>query len=217
MKNYIAYYRVSTQKQGVSGLGLEAQSEAVTKFTNNCDSCIIAKYTDIESGKNDSRQELQKAILHSKKTGAQLLIAKLDRLSRNAAFVLELKNSGVDFICCDMPEANSLTIGIMAIFAQQEREMISSRTKAALNAKKERDGEWRKGKITKETHSKGQLAIKEKAANNQNTLRARNYVRALKSQGMTLQEIADRLNSEGHLTSIGKQYHRTSVKRLLCE
>lgn len=212
---YITYYRVSTQKQGQSGLGLEAQAAAVASFTGNCNDCIIGSYTDIESGKHNSRPELLKAIAQAKQTGAKLLIAKLDRLSRNAAFILTLKDSGVDFVCADMPEANALTIGIMAIIAQQEREMISKRTKEALKAKKERSGEWRKGRITAETHAKGQQAIKEKAAKNENTMRARNYAKALKAQGLTLQEIADRLNNEGHKTATGKAYHRTTVNRLL--
>ena len=213
--NYIAYYRVSTQKQGTSGLGLEAQKAAVIQFTGNCDNCVIGTYTDIESGKNNERPELLKAIAQAKLTGAKLLIAKLDRLSRNAAFILTLKDSGVNFVCCDMPEANALTIGIMAIIAQQEREMISKRTREALQAKLARVGEWRKGVITADTHAKGQEAIKAKAASNQNTLRAKNYAKTLKAQGMTLQEIADRLNGEGHHSSKGKQYHRTSVNRLL--
>jgi DNA invertase Pin-like site-specific DNA recombinase len=213
--NYIVYKRVSTPKQGQSGLGLEAQDAAVARFTKNCTDCILGTYTDIETGKNNERPELLKAIAQAKQTGAKLLIAKLDRLSRNAAFILTLKDSGVNFVCCDMPEANALTIGIMAIIAQQEREMISKRTKEALQAKKVRVGEWRKGVITAETHAKGQEAIKAKAANNQNTLRAKNYAKALKEQGMTLQAIADRLNAEGHLTATGKQYQRTSVNRLL--
>lgn len=213
--NYIAYYRVSTQKQGTSGLGLEAQKAAVAQFTGHCNNCVIGEYQDTETGKNNERPELLKAIAQAKQTGAKLLIAKLDRLSRNAAFIITLEDSGVNFVCCDMPEANAMTIGIMAIIAQQEREMISKRTKEALQAKKVRVGEWRKGIITAETHAKGQEAIKAKAANNQNTLRAKNYAKTLSSQGLTLQEIADRLNSEGHHTATGKQYHRTSVNRLL--
>ena len=212
---YIAYYRVSTQKQGQSGLGLDAQRAAVANYTKGCTDCVLGTYTDIETGKNNYRPELLKAIEHAKKTGAELLIAKLDRLSRNAAFILTLKETGVNFTCCDMPQANAMTIGIMAIIAQQEREMISKRTKEALAAKREKLGEWRKGKITAETHAKGQKAIKEKAANNENTMRAKNYAVALRTQGLTLQEIAERLNNEGHKTPTGKAYHRTSVNRLL--
>jgi DNA invertase Pin-like site-specific DNA recombinase len=215
MKNFIAYYRVSTQKQGQSGLGLEAQKKAVANYTQNCQDCVLGEYTDIETGKNNDRPNLLAAIAHAKKEGATLLIAKLDRLSRNAAFILNLSDSKVDFVCCDMPQANSLTIGIMAVIAQQEREMISKRTKEALQAKLDRFGEWRKGKITAEARSKGQAAIKAKAANNKNTLKAKNYAKMLKNMGMTLQAIADKLNEEGHLTAQGKQYQRASVMRLV--
>jgi len=130
---YVAYYRVSTKKQGESGLGLEAQRTAVQRFTNNCTNCIVAEFTDIESGKNDDRTQLKQAIEAAKKHEAQLLIAKLDRLSRNAAFIFTLRDSQVDFICADMPNANRVTIGIMAVLAQDERERISQRTKAALH------------------------------------------------------------------------------------
>lgn len=129
---YVAYYRVSTKKQGQSGLGLEAQRSAVEKFTSNYSDDILTEFTDIESGKNDDRPELKKAIEEAKRNNAQLIIAKLDRLSRNAAFIFTLRDSKVDFICADMPTANSVTIGIMAVLAQDERERISQRTKAAL-------------------------------------------------------------------------------------
>ncbi len=138
MKKYVAYYRVSTQKQGESGLGLEAQRRCVAEMVSSRAGEIIADFQDIESGKKNDRPELLKAIRQTKEKGATLIIAKLDRLARNAAFILELRDSGIDFVACDIPEANSLTIGIMAILAQQERETISARTKAALQAKKHR-------------------------------------------------------------------------------
>src|SRR6056297_1708444 len=134
MEKFIAYYRVSTKQQGASGLGLEAQKTAVKNFIHSRGASEIPPpFTEIESGKNDDRQELRKAISRCKETGATLLIAKLDRLSRNASFIFtlrdELQQAGVDFIACDMPEANTLTIGIMATMAQHEREIISKRTK----------------------------------------------------------------------------------------
>ena len=131
MKKYIAYYRVSTQKQGISGLGLDAQRTDVNRFISRGGE-LVAEYQDIESGKKNNRPSLINAINEAKKQGATLLIAKLDRLSRNASFILTLRDSRVDFVCCDMPDANSLTIGIMAILAQDERERTSLRTKAAL-------------------------------------------------------------------------------------
>jgi len=131
MNRYIAYYRVSTQKQGNSGLGLEAQKTMV-KHHLKTDDILLEEYEEVESGKNNNRPQLQKAIEHCKNMGAILLIAKLDRLSRNAGFIFLLKDSQVNFKCCDMPEANSLTIGIMAVLAQEERELISKRTIATL-------------------------------------------------------------------------------------
>jgi hypothetical protein len=136
---YVAYYRVSTGKQGRSGLGLEAQSDAVRTFLNGGKWELIAEFTEVESGKrHENRPELQAALELCKLTGATLIVAKLDRLSRDAAFLLTLQNAGAKFVCADMPDANSLTVGIMALVAQQEREAISSRTKAALAAAKAR-------------------------------------------------------------------------------
>ena len=131
MEQYIAYYRVSTQKQGNSGLGLEAQRSDVSRFVER-GGTLIADYQDIESGKKNDRPNLIKAIEECKKRNATLLIAKLDRLSRNASFIFTLHDSKIKFVCCDMPDANSITIGIMAVLAQDERERTSQRTKAAL-------------------------------------------------------------------------------------
>lgn len=136
---YVAYYRVSTEKQGRSGLGLEAQREAVRSYLNGGSWELIAEFTEVESGKRHvNRPQLQEALELCKLTGATLIVAKLDRLSRDAAFLLTLQNAGARFVCADMPDANSLTVGIMALVAQQEREAISSRTKAALAAAKAR-------------------------------------------------------------------------------
>jgi DNA invertase Pin-like site-specific DNA recombinase len=134
----ILYYRVSTAAQGRSGLGLEAQQAAVEQFcqARGCD--VLAQFTEVESGKRNDRPELAKAMHRAKVTGATLVIAKLDRLSRNAAFLLQLQESGVRFVAADMPEACNLTIGILALVAQQEREAISARTKAALAAARAR-------------------------------------------------------------------------------
>lgn len=136
---HVAYYRVSTGKQGRSGLGLEAQREAVRAYLNGGKWELVAEFTEVESGKrHENRPQLQAALELCKLTGATLIVAKLDRLSRDAAFLLTLQNAGARFVCADMPDANSLTVGIMALVAQQEREAISSRTKAALQAAKAR-------------------------------------------------------------------------------
>jgi DNA invertase Pin-like site-specific DNA recombinase len=140
MFTFVAYYRVSTEKQGRSGLGLEAQECAVNGFiASRPDAKLIAPpFIEIESGKNNDRPELAKAIHRAKVTGSTLLIAKLDRLSRDAHFLLGLQKAGVAFVAADMPQANAMTVGIMALVAQNEREAISSRTKAALQAAKTR-------------------------------------------------------------------------------
>lgn len=136
-KRYVTYYRVSTEKQGRSGLGLDAQKASVTAFLSPHDR-IVASFTETESGKRNDRPVLTEAIAHAKAYGATLLIAKLDRLSRNAAFLLKLQDEGVPFVAADMPTANNTVIGILAVIAQAEREAISTRTKAALAQAKAR-------------------------------------------------------------------------------
>lgn len=120
MNRYIACYKLSTQKQGKSGLGLEAQRTHVQRFVNDFQR-VLAEYTDIEGGKKDQRPNLLKAIEQAKQENAILLIAKLDRLSRNATLIFTLRDSDVDLVCCDMPDANKVTVGIMAVLAQNER------------------------------------------------------------------------------------------------
>jgi DNA invertase Pin-like site-specific DNA recombinase len=134
----VAYYRVSTDKQGRSGLGLEAQQAAVRAFLDGKGWPPLAEFVEVESGKRADRPELAKALAACRLYGATLVIAKLDRLSRNAAFLLTLRDSGVEFVACDMPDANRLTVGIMAMVAEDEGERISARTKAALQAAKAR-------------------------------------------------------------------------------
>ena len=134
----VAYQRVSTARQGASGLGLEAQTKAIGDFVSHRRATVIGTFREVESGKNNERPELTRALHLCKVTGATLLISKLDRLSRNAAFLLTLRDSGVKFIAADMPDANDLTVGVMALVAQQEREAISKRTREALAAAKAR-------------------------------------------------------------------------------
>lgn len=129
---FVSYLRVSTARQGRSGLGLEAQRTAVTAYLNGGQWTLLREFVEVESGKRDDRPELAKALHLCKVSGAALVIAKLDRLSRNASFLLALRDAGVRFVAADMPEANSTVIGIMAVLAQDERERISARIKAAL-------------------------------------------------------------------------------------
>ena len=135
---FVSYLRVSTARQGRSGLGLEAQRQAVEDFLNGGNWQLVKEFVEVESGKNADRPQLAKAFQLCRLIGAKLVIAKLDRLSRDAHFLLGLEKAGVDFVAADMPQANRLTIGIMAVMAQHEREMISERTKAALAAAKRR-------------------------------------------------------------------------------
>lgn len=134
MDRFVAYFRVSTARQGQSGLGLEAQRAKVAAFTG----AVVAEFVEVESGRKTNRPQLHAALRACRLYGARLVVAKFDRLSRNAAFLMTLKDSGVDFVAADMPEANSLTVGIMALVAQQEAEAISQRTKEALAAAKAR-------------------------------------------------------------------------------
>ena len=137
-QKFVAYERVSTARQGKSGLGLEAQRKAIDEFTAARGATLVGRFTEVETGRRNDRPELDKALTLAKLTASTLVIAKLDRLSRNAAFLLTLRDSGVRFLAVDMPEANDLTVGIMALVAQQEREAISRRTKEALAAAKAR-------------------------------------------------------------------------------
>ncbi len=136
---YVTYYRVSTARQGRSGLGLEAQRAAVEAFMDANGPCEeIASFTEVESGKHNDRPQLRKAIQHCRRHRATLLVAKIDRLSRNAAFLMNLRDAGIRFVAADLPDLNTLTLGIFASMAQYEREQISTRTKAALAAAKAR-------------------------------------------------------------------------------
>jgi DNA invertase Pin-like site-specific DNA recombinase len=134
----VTYYRVSTQKQGRSGLGLEAQKAAAEAYIRSLGGMELASFTEVESGKIDTRPQLEAALLRYRQTHATLLVAKLDRLSRNAGFLFNLRDSGVKFQALDIPEANTLTLGVMAVLAQHEREIISGRTRVALEARRAR-------------------------------------------------------------------------------
>lgn len=210
---YVAYYRVSTKRQGDSGLGLESQRSAVAGFVKGA---ILAEFTEIESGKNNQRVELSKAIDRAKQERATLVIAKLDRLSRNAGFIFALKDSGVDFQCVDMPDANTLTIGIFATLAQHERELISSRTRSALAAKKAQGAKLGKpDNLTHAAQCKGAAANRAKAINGVEAKKALGYARSLRDRKQTFAQIAEALNSSGFRTARGAHYFPTQVQRLL--
>lgn len=220
MQKLVCYLRVSTSRQGKSGLGLDAQLEAIQQYAASVSGNIIATFTEVETGKLNARPKLAQALHLTKVTGATLVIAKLDRLSRNAAFLLTLQDSGVKFIAADMPQANNLTIGIMALVAQQEAEAISKRTKDALQAAK------RRGKVL--GNPNGAAALRRAATGNtaaiatikqQANRHAKNLmpvIESLKSEGViSLGAIATALNERGMLTPRGGAWHKTSVKNLL--
>jgi DNA invertase Pin-like site-specific DNA recombinase len=212
---YIAYYRVSTQKQGASGLGLDAQRIAVTAFVS-CTDCIISEYVEIESGKNNRRVQLDAALAHARAAGAVLVVAKLDRLSRSISFLFALRDSGVDFRCVDMPDLNTLTLGMFATIAQHERELISERTRAALAAKKERgDKLGNPQNLTDEARARGRATRTEKSRTNPNNTRAAALAISLHQSGVGLREIARRLNANGFQAAKGGHFQAVQVSRLL--
>ena len=215
---FVSYLRVSTAKQGESGLGIEAQRKAVLEFLNGGNWELLAEYTETESGKKNDRPKLAKALEHCKLTGATLVIAKLDRLSRNAHFLLGLQEAGVKFVAVDMPTANELTVGIMALVAQEERKAISARTKAALAAAKERGVKLGcpngAAHLRQYGNELGVEAIKRGADERASQLAG--VVKEIQDAGATsLREIAEELNRRSITTARGGKWHASSVKNLL--
>ncbi len=200
---FIAYLRVSTAKQGITGLGMSAQRQTVQTFVAGRGGEIIApEYVEQESGKSNDRPELAKALLLCRKTGATLVVAKLDRLSRNAAFLMTLRDSGVQFVAADLPEANTMTVGMMAVMAQYEREQIAIRTIDALAAAKLRGtklGGWRaRAADISKYQQKGVLANVNRA--DQAAELIRDEIEPLVNEGLSLRAIASVLNEKGILT-----------------
>lgn len=211
--NYVSYYRVSTQKQGESGLGLEAQQAAVARYIEQHKGDLIAEYTEIESGKrSDNRPELAAAIRAAQRARATLIIAKLDRLARNVHFISGLMESNLDFVACDLPKANRLTIHIMAAIAEHEREMISARTKAALAQAKARG--------TKLGNPQWQAALTKAIAARAKPKPVEEVQEMLikyRKEGQTFREIADKMNALGIKTPKGAGWWGSSVRHWLPE
>ena len=210
MTQYVAYYRVSTKRQGQSGLGLEAQQKLVQPYAAQ----IVHSFTEVESGKVDARPQLDAALALCAETGASILIAKIDRLSRDAAFLLALRKSGVEIVAADMPNAGTLEFGIRAVFAQHEREEISKRTKDALAAAKARGV-----KLGSPNPRAGGLACA--AARREKTVAVANkalpIITALRDAGASLRAIASKLNDAGIPTVLGGKWHPASVDRMIGE
>lgn len=211
---FIAYYRVSTQSQGRSGLGLDAQREAVRAFLNGGAWQLMGEFTEVESGANNARPELTKALNACRLKGATLVIAKLDRLSRDAHFLLGLDKAGVDFVAADIPSANRMTVGIMAVVAEEERRMIAARTKAALAAAKARGvalGGWKggpkvDGKLGAQANRKQADAFAAKLGPIMGDLQGR---------GLSLRQMAAELTTLGIQTPRGGQWTAAAVRSVL--
>ena len=225
MTNYIAYTRVSTKKQGNSGLGLEAQTASVINFVNGHGK-LLATYTEVESGKKADRPELAKALAHAKRSKAILVVAKMDRLSRNLAFLSALLESSVEFVAVDNCHANRLTIHILAAIAEHEAKATSTRTKEALQAARARGtklGSNRPGHWAGREHLRqaGQRNATKAAslAHRQNKIESYTdlvpLIKDLRSQGITLKAIAAKLTELGHETRRGKPWNHVQVLRLL--
>lgn len=215
MKKYIAYYRVSTRKQS---LGIEAQRSTVMSYLSNMqDACMVAEYEEKESGKDNNRMQLNEAIKECKLHNATLIIAKLDRLSRNVSFIFALRDANVDFICCDLPEFNSLTLAIFAGLAQQERELISSRTKAALAEKRKVKTLGSPANLFNNMDkaiSNSKTTRKAKALNNDNNRKAFSLIQALRNANNSWNSIAFSLNSNGFRTANNSVFSAIQVQRV---
>lgn len=214
VQKWVAYYRVSDAKQGRSGLGLEAQRETVRAFLRERGGRLLAEHVEVESGKSDdNRPQLHAAMDRALLTGATLVIAKLDRLSRNVSFLTGLRDRGVKFEALDVPNANTMTVTVMAAMAQQEREYISQRTKAALARSKKRLGGRRRNAPNIAKYAALGTEALQRAADEWAT-KVCKHVEALHAQGKTYAEIAERLNDEGAETRNGKAWTAMTAWRV---
>jgi DNA invertase Pin-like site-specific DNA recombinase len=220
----IAYYRVSTRKQEISGLGLEAQKAIVAEFAARHQGKILAEFTEVETGKNSDRPKLAEALSHARNSKATLVVAKLDRLARNVAFTAALMDSEVEFIACDNPHANRLTIHILAAVAENEALATSRRTKDALAAAKAkgtllgsaRPGHW-KGRENKRGWKQG--AKQSARVRSQRAAAAYSFlipkIKEMKAAGDSFDTIAAKLTEAGHMTTTGKKLTAVAVWRIL--
>lgn len=207
--NYIAYYRTSTREQN---LGIEAQQSAVRRFLKPGDT-LIAEYTEQESGKKNNRVQLDLALQHCNDIGATLVIAKLDRLSRNRTFIAKLQDSKTKFVCCDMPDATDFTIHIFSGIAHQEAEMISTRTKAALAELKNKGVQLGKPEnLTEEARAKGREAVRRNAR--EANAQVIELICLYREKNLTYHQIALKLNTGGYRTRTGRLFQKGSVKVL---
>lgn len=216
---FVAYYRVSTDKQGRSGLGLEAQQEAVRTYLNGGSWTLVDEVTEVESGKRNDRPALAHALALCRLHGATLIIAKLDRLARNVAFISNLMESGVEFTAVDFPQANRLTVHILAAVAEHEAVMISQRTKAALTAAKARGvklGGDRGGIAAQAARGAEASARVREIKAERRAADLLPVIQAIQAEGaISLRQIATALNERGILTARGGQWSAIQVQRVL--
>ncbi len=209
---YVAYYRVSTNKQGESGLGLEGQRTAVERFADPA--TIAAEFTEIESGRKAERSALIEAIDLCQRRSCVLLVAKLDRLSRSVAFISQILDSSIEFRCCDMPDANRMVLQLMAIMAENEARNTSERTKTALAAARDRGTVLGKpDNFTDDGRRKGAATMRERAATAYSVLLP--MIQQLKETGDSLAEIARKLNATGQRNIRGNPFNAMMISRIL--
>ncbi len=208
---FIAYYRVSTARQGRSGLGLSAQRDAVRTYLNGGTWTLTSEFTEVESGKKSDRAQLALAMAECRLTGATLLIAKLDRLARNVHFISGLMESGVEFVAVDMPTVNRLTVHILAAVAEEEARMISARTKAALAQSKKQLGGWRGGPVVNQRL--GADAVHEQA--NAFAASVRPVISMIQMTVKSYAGIAAALNARGIRTARGGAWHAATVRNVV--
>ena len=205
-QRYVTYFRVSTDKQGRSGLGLDAQRDAVTQFLAARAATVIAEYLEVESGGKDDRPKLQEALAACQRTRATLLIAKLDRLARSVSFVAGLMDGDVDFVAVDMPHASRFVLHIMAAVAEHERQIIGERTKAALAAAKARGVRLGvNGALLAERHKAEAIEYARRMGPA--------FSAAHEAGARTVRQIAERLNEMGVPSRQGGQWHPANVAR----
>jgi len=223
-RKLVAYYRVSTKGQERSGLGLEAQRTAVAEYARQTGGAVIAEYTETETGKTSDRPNLAEAIGHTRLSAATLVIAKLDRLARNVHFTSGLMESGVEFVACDNPDANKLTIHLLAAMAEHEATQISNRTKDALQAAKARGaklGSARPGHWEGREHLRGWAKATKAAAKKRSKDAREEYaflvptLQRMQAEGTSFQKMADWLNDQGHTTRRGAAFTSAIVWRIL--
>jgi DNA invertase Pin-like site-specific DNA recombinase len=216
---FISYLRVSTQRQGRSGLGLEAQREAVANYLNGGKWELVEEVVEVESGKHNDRPELARALSLCRVHGATLLVAKLDRLARNVAFISALMEAGVDFVAVDLPQANKLTVHIMAAMAEYEASAISARTKAALAAAKAKGkklGGYRWDIQTVASKGNAESAKIRAAKASKRTSDLMPMIQAIQAGGATsLRQIAAVLNERKIPTARGGKWSAVQVQRLM--